>query len=173
MGVLFCSLMPWISQWDQKKTGISWRVSTLLLMCIVLIAVRCSGGNMRGHMRHHRSTKKGSSFLKSQKLLGTTGSILWSYLMHWFLCWCKFIDSSWCYLVYKVLVDLVIVSWPVPRVYSIFLCKLWTQLDIIISWILTICVNEIVVLKLSHSCPEHALDYFGIVVLSFGSMEIK
>lgn len=161
MGVLFCSLMPWTSQWDQKKTGISWRVSTLSLMCIVLTAVRCWGGNMRGRMKHHRSTKKGSSFLKSQKSLGTTGSIQWSYLMHWFLCWCKFIDSSWCYLVYKVLIILVIVS--CCLVYIVYICNLWTQLDIIVSWILTIYVNEVVVPKVSNSCIEHGLDSFKLL----------
>ena len=38
---------------------------------------------------------------------------------------------------------------------------------------LTICVNEIVVLKVSPSCIEHDLDSFDIVVLSYGSIGVR
>lgn len=59
----------------QKKIRISWLASTLLLMFIVAIAMKCWVGSMKELMKHPRSTRKESSYLKSQKLLRRTGSI--------------------------------------------------------------------------------------------------
>jgi len=80
---LFCFPMQWMLSRGQKKTGISWLVSTLLLMFIVVIAVKYWVGSMKELMKRPRGTRKESSYLKSQKLLRRTGSItLWPQSIH-------------------------------------------------------------------------------------------
>lgn len=77
----FCSLTQWTLSWDQKRIGISWLVSIQLLMSIAATVVRCLGGNMNEHMKRHRSTRKESSYLRSQRSSRKTGNsppwILW------------------------------------------------------------------------------------------------
>lgn len=71
----FCFPMQWMLSLDQKKTGISWLVSTLLLMFTAVIAGKCWVGNTKELTRHLRSTRKENSSSKSRKLLRRTGSI--------------------------------------------------------------------------------------------------
>lgn len=92
----FCFPMQWMLSLGQKKTGISWLASTLLLMFIVVIAVKCWVGNMNELMRHLRSTRKGNSYLKSLKLLRRTGSVPFCSPIHSFLLWARFIHALWC-----------------------------------------------------------------------------
>lgn len=72
----FFSLTQWTLSWGQKKIGTSWLVFTQLLISIVVTAVRSWGGSTKELMRHHRSTRKGNSYLKSQKLWRIIGSLL-------------------------------------------------------------------------------------------------
>lgn len=75
MAVPFCSLMPWMLLWARRRTGNLWRGFTLLLISIAMIAGRCWAGSTREPTRKHRSTRKGSSYLRSQKSSKRTGRI--------------------------------------------------------------------------------------------------
>lgn len=92
MAELFCSPTRWTSLWGRKKTDISWLVSIRLLISLVLIAVRCWGGSMKGLMRRHRSTKKGSSSLRSPKLWRRIGN----------QCGLSLFSSQFCYVLLQV-----------------------------------------------------------------------
>ena len=91
----FCFPMQWILSRGQKKTGISWLASILLLMFIVAIAVKCWVGSMKELMKHPRSTRKESSYLKSQKLLRRTGSIPFCSPFYSFRSSCWFVHVLW------------------------------------------------------------------------------
>lgn len=69
-----CSLMQWTFLLGEEKTETLWRVFTLSRMSTVVIAVNCWGGSMNEHMNHHRDTRKGSSYLRNQRLWRRTGS---------------------------------------------------------------------------------------------------